>query len=277
VNPNNSISLYFFFFFLLPGLYFDFLSKRHQSQNKESSLQELGRIVLASCLLIVPSGLLSLLFFKYRSPDSLKITEILENPFRFSVERTFLFLEISGLTILLAGLLALITDNFLIAVNNPKFSRDTTWNHIFAKSPFKRSVGFRYPFVKMFKRLIRFYRTIRYGRDSSGDLINSALLITTVDGTKHLGVAYIWSSEEYVSGREIVLAPLNKSQVKLLPPYFLNHIIEEDAWMSLSIPESAILSIELFYFKKTRGEQSKWGQRINLKIKFLLQKLARNN
>jgi hypothetical protein len=277
VNPNNSISLYFFFFFLLPGLYFDFLSKRHQSQYKETSLQELGRIVIASCLLIVPSGLLSLLFFKHRFPRSLKITDILENPFRFSAENTFLFLEISFLTIFLAGLLALIADNFLIAVNKPNFSRDTTWNHFFLRTPFKRPAGFRYPFVKLFKRSIRFYRTIRYGHDSSGDLINSAALITTVDGNKHLGVAHIWSSEEHVPGREIVLAPLNQAQIKLLPPYFQNHIIKEDAWMSLSIPESAILSIELFYFKKSRGKQSKWGNIFKVKFDFLLQKMGRNN
>lgn len=257
MNPTNLISLFFFFFFLLPGLYFDFLTKRHEEHKKETVLQELGRIVISSCLLVTPSTYLGLLIVRSRHPKLFSIAEALESPFGFVGAHTLIFLQVSILSLLIAGFFALIVDNFLVALNNPQFSRETIWMHFFARVPFSKAAGFRYPFVWLFKKVIRIYRILRYGQDRSEYILNSAALVSTLDGKKHLGVMHIWSSEESVPGREVILAPLTKSQIEMLPNHFKKHFRKDEPWMGIGIPQSAISSIEVYYFRRKRVPKKK--------------------
>lgn len=253
MNLDSHFSLIFFLFFLTPGLYFDYLSKRHQNSKKESSLQELGRIVGSSLIVVIPGMTLSLIVSMPFKPKDFSYLEFLRIPSNLFNQYPLVALGILFLSSLFSLIFVLLLDNFLIAFKNPNFTDETIWNHFFSNQVPQKFIGWRYPFVGIFKKLIRVVRKIFRRPQDSEAILNVAALITTIDSSQFVGIVEMWSSDENIYGREVMLTRVSKNQFLYLPQSFKEIYLKDSDWARMTIPESNILSIKIIYLEMQGG------------------------
>jgi hypothetical protein len=251
MNLDSPFALLFFILFLAPGLFFDFLSKRHRGSKKETQLQEFGKIVLASTIF---SGLsyVSVFWIRYIPvfPKS-EFKESFWHPLDLYLNRSEEFLKFLLLICALAFLYVLIYDNLLIALQDPKFTDQTIWTHFFSNTSPKEFRGWRYPFVQLFRKILILMRRVVHRNDLEVDDIETAVLVTTSDGKSFVGLVGLWSSEENIYGREIMLAPLNEVYLNRLPIEFRELYGKQGDWQKIWFPESSIRSIQTVYLNRS--------------------------
>jgi hypothetical protein len=253
MNLDSHFSLLFFLFFLTPGLYFDYLSKRHQSARKESSLQELGRIVGSSLIVVTPGMSLSLLISLTFKPENFSYLEFLRSPSSLFNQHPIIVLGILSISSFFSLIFVLLIDNFLIALKNPNFTDETIWNHFFSNQTPRKFIGWRYPFVSFFKRAIKVIREKSKRAQEVQTYLNAAAMITTIDSRQYVGIVEMWSSGENTYGREVMLTRVSKNQFSYLPQSFKDVYLKDSEWARMTIPESNILSIKLTYLEMKGG------------------------
>ena len=246
---DSYFSLVFFLFFLIPGLYFDYLSKRHQHARKESALQELGRIVWSSLVVVTPGMALSSLFIALFRTDGFPYLELLNNPSDVFDQHPLLLSGLFLLSTSISLLLVLLLDNFLIALTSPNFTDETIWNHFFTNQAPRKFEGWRYPFVSFFKNLIQRIRKVINRPGGTNGYLNAVALVKTRDSSQYVGIVEMWSSDENIYGREVMLTRVSKKQFPYLPPSFKDIYLKDSEWARMTIPESNILSIKLSYLE----------------------------
>ena len=251
MSLDSPFGFIFFIFFLAPGLFFDFLSKRHKGPRRETQLQEFGKIVLASTSFSTLSVATIYVFRDFSFLAGFSFKEITENPFYYSHLHSELLLKFLVLSCFVALSYALIFDNFLIALSDPKYTEEIIWTHLFSNTSPKLFRGWRYPAVGVLSKIIQVLRIIRHKNPVED--IETAALITTVDGKSFIGIMALWSSEENIYGREIVLAPLNEEYLARIPDNFKEHHDTKDEWQKIWFPESSICNIKTIYLLRDKN------------------------
>lgn len=298
--PSNWISLAFFAFLLLPGIYLDQLSQRHKEISDKSAITELGRIVLVS---LVFSGI----GFALIAVARIVCPTLLPDPGRLLNESNYWDTHYRKIlyTLILEELIALyfvwLYDLATTLQRKSEYTPDDIWD-IFLREDSSQHHGIFKKFSrKLLMQVLRIEKTqtqppVPFEADETEQtsltgekslLVNfqiekrsfKLVKILLNSGEELVGFPRNWSTLSDQTGRELILDMVWKNNISRLP-LELQHIAQRDVNVhQVFISENSIKSSSSYLLTHDFLIDHSTQQKGRLKMRVIMyaQKLRHNS
>lgn len=245
---SNLSSFLFFVYLLVPGFFLDFLTKRHRETPRETSLRELGRIVLGS-IVFSTFGFVIIILAREIYPSIFPdIRRILNEKNYIDQHYTKIFWTLVAQQFITMYLVWLY-DNFEIAKTAPAFSNSSNWEVLFNESGVHWIKKNRW-IHKVFSRALKLFRQsgeVESTSDvKSGFVKYRVLKVTLVSGKEVIGFVHSWSAIEEMNNRDLILGAVKSYHVPQLPERLRDLVHIEDEKIYEYVPMSAVHHMELY-------------------------------
>lgn len=254
IDPTNWVSIFAIFYFLLPGLLVDWYSKRYKKSTPETVLREIGRVVLGS-ILISGISVTVLSLIHYLIPGRLlDIRGFLLNPkaYFFFNYRIVIFTLVLQTVIMLS--LVYVYARFWVSYNDPRLSHDQQWDLLFQNNAIKSPKNGNSVFTRILEWAAKFNKNLALGlyKGSQTKKLTyqkPVALVTLKSGKEFVGFVDMYTVEDSMTDREILMRPVENERMHFLLPPFRTVAELDSSWTRLSIPINSIEYIKVVYWE----------------------------
>ena len=251
MTPSTWVSFLFFLYFLLPGLFLDYRSRRYVPSVKESAIRELSRVVLGSITFTTLGFSILLLVHFIDIHRFVDLRAYFDHPDSYPRNnfRLVFWNMIAELAIAFTGVW--LFDNFRQAILSPNLTGTHQWDVLFRNRRVAAALPRRWVVwtVRRFSEGLRDENIVTRGGKKIKIATRPVALVTLNSKEQFVGYVDLYSVEESPSEREILLSFVEGGYRDYLPKRFGDIARVNPDWKRMYIPANSIESIAVTYFE----------------------------
>jgi len=252
MTPTNLFGFIFFSVFLAPGLFYNYLRSRRNHESRETTLEELGRILVLSTTITIFSFALLCLIMSLPLVPEIDFGKLIEEPSKYISGNLSKFLTFLSINFVIGMISSFMVDYSIVTLARMKRTSVHQWqvlfNNVRAVEQVNLDSKLRIFWRKILLELLPSRFVGKY-QVSDNSLVIPVTRVTSSAGDTYIGFVDLFSEHHEVSERELIISPVPREYIQFLPEEWKKLANIPPVWKRLHLSGSSISAIEVLHWE----------------------------